>query len=197
MGWTTNFALATRSRESAEWGGVDFAGKTVRLELPIHIDGDALRLRFANHYGECAARFEAAVELCGELLRLDFDGGEIPAGGELTSRELPIKLRAGDTLRVYIYCADDAEDRSGVYGGELCVGRRFGGMGVYCGETEDARRELNDWMRTRRHVDFAAAVEDAAKPGYMRGEYDSGDHLHPSKAGGLAMAAAIPDEYLR
>lgn len=354
MGWTTNFALATRSRESKEWGGVDFTGKTVRLELPIHIDGDALRLRFANHYGVRAVTFEAMVEIGGELLRPDLDGGEIPAGGELASRELPCQLRAGDTLRVYIYCADDAEDRSGVYGGELCVGRRFGadfepeggctvpllasvdirgegcaiaafgdsitqmrlwtdeaerraamngacllnlgiggnrllrntnfsggkagqvfgrsglarfdldlkplvgvkrvlvalgvndisqpseeaftpplserahaaeliagfdelerrvgsigaecvfctvtpfgGMGVYCGETEDARRELNDWMRSRRHIDFAAAVEDAAKPGYMRGEYDSGDHLHPSREGGLAMAAAIPDEYLR
>lgn len=354
MGWTTNFALATRSREPAEWGGVDFTGKTVRLELPVHIDGDALRLRFANHYGECAARFEAAVEMGGELLCLDFDGGEIPAGGELTSRELHCQLRVGDTLRVYIYLSSYAEDRSGVYCGELCTGRRFGadfdpeggctvpllasvdirgegcviaafgdsitqmrlwtdeaerraatngacllnlgiggnrllfdtnfaggkagqmfgrsglarfdldlkplsgvkrvlvalgvndisqpseeefsppiderahadeliagfeeldrrvesigaecvfctvtpfgGMGVYCGETEDARRALNDWMRTRRHVDFAAAVEDAAKPGVMRGEYDSGDHLHPSKEGGLAMAAAIPDEYLR
>lgn len=354
MGWVTNFALATRSREPKEWGGVDFAGKTVRFEMPIHLDGDALRVRLANHYGASAVRFEAAVELRGSLLPLEFDSDEIPAGGELISRELSMNLRAGDTLRVYIYLATDAEDRSGVYSAELCEGRRFdgdfkpegectlpllasvdvrgegvaiaafgdsitqmrlwsdeaerraakngasllnlgiggnrllydtnvahgtggqlfgrsglarfdfdlkplcgvkrvlvalgvndisqpsdddfsppmaerahadelvkgferlkmkiegigaeyvfctvtpfGGMGVYCGETEDARTALNDWMRTQRHVDFAAAVENASKPGFMREEYDSGDHLHPSKEGGLAMAAAIPDEYLR
>lgn len=354
MNWVTNFALATRSHESKEWGGIDFAGKTVRFELPIHIDGDALRMRFANHYGASAVKFEAAVEMGESLLPLEFESDEIPAGGELTSREMPMKLRAGKSLRVYIYLATDAEDRSGVYGGEYCEGRHFcgdfkpeggctvpllasvdvrgegvaiaafgdsitqmrlwtdeaerraakngacllnlgiggnrllydtnvahgtggqlfgrsglarfdfdlkplcgvkrvlvalgvndisqpsddafsppleerahadeliagceelrakiegigaecvfctvtpfGGMGVYCGETEDARAAFNDWMRTQRCVDFAAAVEDASKPGFMREEYDSGDHLHPSKAGGLAMAAAIPDEYLR
>lgn len=355
MGWVTNFALATRSKEAADWGGIDLEGKTVRFALPVHMNGDALRVRFANHYGASAVRFEAAVEAGGSLLPLEFDSDEIPAGGELISRELSINLRAGEPLRVYIYLATDPCDRSSVYGSEYCAGKRFGGdfkpegecvsvpllasvdvrgegvaiaafgdsitqmrlwsdeaerraakngasllnlgiggnrllydtnmdggragqvfgrsglsrfdfdlkplcgvkrvlvalgvndisqpsddafsppleerahadeliegferlkmkiegigaecvfctvtpfggMGVYCGETEDARTALNDWMRKQRCVDFAAAVEDASKPGFMREEYDSGDHLHPSKDGGLAMAAAIPDEYLR
>ena len=46
------------------------------------------------------------------------------------------------------------------------------------------------------YVDFASAVEDPDKPGYMLPEYDCGDHLHPSPKGGAQIAAAFPIEIL-
>jgi lysophospholipase L1-like esterase len=34
-------------------------------------------------------------------------------------------------------------------------------------------------------------VVDPAKPGYIKAEFDKGDHLHPNAAGYNAMAGAI------
>ena len=47
-------------------------------------------------------------------------------------------------------------------------------------------------------ADFAAVTEDPANPGHLRPAYDTnstvggpGDHLHPNRAGFLAMGAAV------
>ena len=66
---------------------------------------------------------------------------------------------------------------------------------------DDLRNALNDWMRTTKEIDgvidFDKALQDPEKPDYFLPEYDSGDHLHPSKLGYERMAAEIPAEILK
>jgi hypothetical protein len=40
-------------------------------------------------------------------------------------------------------------------------------------------------------VDFDAALRNPSDPMSLNPDYDSGDHLHPGKAGHAAMAGAI------
>ncbi|MCS0629658.1 SGNH/GDSL hydrolase family protein [Telluria mixta] len=67
--------------------------------------------------------------------------------------------------------------------------------GHYSPDKECLRRQLNDWIRTAGAfdavVDFDAVLHDPARPGRMRADFDSGDHLHPGDAGYRAMAGAI------
>ncbi|HEV8217464.1 MAG TPA: SGNH/GDSL hydrolase family protein [Gemmatimonadaceae bacterium] len=62
-------------------------------------------------------------------------------------------------------------------------------------ENEAKRQAVNQWIRTSGVydgvIDFDAVVRDPAKPDRMLPAYDSGDALHPSDAGYLAMANAI------
>ncbi|MGJ7528875.1 GDSL-type esterase/lipase family protein [Variovorax sp. GB1P17] len=62
-------------------------------------------------------------------------------------------------------------------------------------DNERMRDEVNRWIRARKDVDgvvdFDAVLRDPADPAAMDPKYDSGDHLHPGKAGRAAMAAAI------
>ncbi len=62
-------------------------------------------------------------------------------------------------------------------------------------QNEARRQAVNRWIRTSGVydgvIDFDAAVRDPAKPTRMLPAYDSGDSLHPSDAGYLAMANAI------
>ena len=41
------------------------------------------------------------------------------------------------------------------------------------------------------------ALEDPDRPNHFLPEYDSGDHLHPSKKGYERMAAEVPAELLK
>jgi hypothetical protein len=61
---------------------------------------------------------------------------------------------------------------------------------------------VNDFIRSSGIfdgvADFAAATEDPARPGRLRPEFDvnssvggAGDHLHPNRAGFLAMTGSI------
>jgi lysophospholipase L1-like esterase len=62
-------------------------------------------------------------------------------------------------------------------------------------ENEQKRQAVNQWIRASGVydgvIDFDAAIRDPAKPTRMLPQYDSGDSLHPSDAGYLAMANAI------
>lgn len=80
------------------------------------------------------------------------------------------------------------------------AGTAFGLYGTP--ETDAKRQEVNTFIRTSGIfdgvADFARATEDPARPGYLRPEYDTnssvggpGDHLHPNRAGFLAMARAV------
>jgi lysophospholipase L1-like esterase len=75
-------------------------------------------------------------------------------------------------------------------------------------ETDAQRRAVNDFIRTSGRfdavVDFAAATEDPADPSRLLPAYDTntsvggpGDHLHPNRAGFLAMGHAFDLEELR
>jgi lysophospholipase L1-like esterase len=67
--------------------------------------------------------------------------------------------------------------------------------GYYTPEKEKIRQAVNAWIRTSGAfdgvIDFDKATEDPAKPGYIRADYDCGDHLHPNDAGYKAMADAV------
>ncbi|BCJ47181.1 lipolytic enzyme, G-D-S-L [Actinoplanes ianthinogenes] len=80
------------------------------------------------------------------------------------------------------------------------AGTAFGLYGTP--ETDAKRRTINDFIRTSGLfdgvADFSAVTEDPANPGHLRPEFDTnstaggaGDHLHPNRAGFLAMAGAI------
>ena len=62
-------------------------------------------------------------------------------------------------------------------------------------ENEPKRQAVNQWIRTSGVydgvIDFDATVRDPDKPTRLLPAYDSGDSLHPSDAGYLAMANAI------
>ena len=66
----------------------------------------------------------------------------------------------------------------------------------YWSEAGEAKREaVNHWILTSRAfdgvIDFAKAVADPGDPLVLDPAYDSGDHLHPNRAGYHAMANAI------
>jgi lysophospholipase L1-like esterase len=74
-------------------------------------------------------------------------------------------------------------------------------------ETDAQRRAVNDFIRTSGEfdavVDFSAATADPADPSRLLPAYDTntsvggpGDHLHPNRAGFLAMGAAFDLEEL-
>lgn len=67
--------------------------------------------------------------------------------------------------------------------------------GYYTPEKDKIRRAVNDWIRTSGAfdavIDFDKLVEDPARPGYIRDDYDCGDNLHPNDAGYKAMADSV------
>jgi lysophospholipase L1-like esterase len=69
-------------------------------------------------------------------------------------------------------------------------------------EDKEARRQaVNRWIRGRQDVDavvdFDAVLRNPADPAALNPRYDSGDHLHPGRAGYAAMAAAIDPRLLQ
>jgi lysophospholipase L1-like esterase len=81
-----------------------------------------------------------------------------------------------------------------IYGGTLTP---FEGAfaGYYTPDKDEVRIEVNEWIRNGGEfdavIDFEAAIRDPANPRVMKGEYDSGDKLHPGDAGYKRMADAI------
>lgn len=75
------------------------------------------------------------------------------------------------------------------------------GWRTYAPFREEMRCQLNEWMRSNpdgsRCIDFDKAVRDNNHPERFAEGYDSGDHLHPSKAAYGQMAAAVPAHILR
>jgi len=79
-----------------------------------------------------------------------------------------------------------------IYGGTLTP---FGGFAFSSQLKDDARKKVNDWIRTSGAydavIDFDEVVRDPDSPSRLRPLYDSGDHLHPNDDGYKAMAEAI------
>jgi lysophospholipase L1-like esterase len=63
-------------------------------------------------------------------------------------------------------------------------------------DVEADRQKVNEWIRTSGSfdgvIDFDRSLRDPAHPDQLLPAFDSGDHLHPSPAGYMAMANAVP-----
>jgi len=66
---------------------------------------------------------------------------------------------------------------------------------------QEIRHKYNELIRNSDLIDgvidFDKILQDPENPDAMLPEFDSGDHLHPSKAGYARMAAAVPAELLK
>jgi lysophospholipase L1-like esterase len=76
-----------------------------------------------------------------------------------------------------------------VIGGTLLP---FQGAMYYSETGEQTRQSVNEWIRSAGEfdavVDFDRALRDPKKPDKLAAAFDSGDHLHPSDAGYIAMS---------
>ena len=89
------------------------------------------------------------------------------------------------------------------YGYKVYVGTLLpmGGWRTDAPFRQGMRHAYNDFIRTTDLIDgcidFDAALRDPERPDHFLPAYDSGDHLHPSKAGYQRMAEEIPVEILK
>ena len=71
----------------------------------------------------------------------------------------------------------------------------FGGSFYDAPQRQEARGRVNEWVRHGglfdAVIDFDVALRDPANPSRLRGDADSGDHLHPNENGYRLMADAI------
>lgn len=110
--------------------------------------------------------------------------------------DLPTVEELIEGLKTYI-----AQARS--YGYRVYVGTLLpmGGWRTDAPFRQEMRHAYNHFIRTTDLIDgcidFDKALQDPNNPDRFAPEYDSGDHLHPSKAGYERMAMEIPVELLR
>ena len=110
--------------------------------------------------------------------------------------DLPTVEELIEGLKTYI-----AQARS--FGYKVYVGTLLpmGGWRTDAPFRQEMRHAYNNFIRTTDLIDgcidFDRALEDPEKPNWFRKEYDSGDHLHPSKAGYERMAKEVPAELLK
>jgi len=109
--------------------------------------------------------------------------------------DLPTVEQLIEGLKSYI-----AQARS--FGYQVYVGTLLpmGGWRTDAPFRQEMRHAYNDFIRTTDLIDgcidFDAALRDPQRPDYFLPEYDSGDHLHPSKLGYQRMAMEVPAELL-
>ena len=110
--------------------------------------------------------------------------------------DLPTVEELIDGLKDYISQARDMGYR--VYVGTLLP---MGGWRTDAPFRQEMRHAYNEFIRTTDLIDgcidFDAALRDPENPNHFLPEYDSGDHLHPSRKGYERMAALIPAELLK
>ena len=110
--------------------------------------------------------------------------------------DLPTVAELIGGLKTYI--AQAREMGLKVYVGTLIP---MGGWRTDAPFRQEMRHAYNDFIRTTDLIDgcidFDAALRDPDRPDWFLPEYDSGDHLHPSKKGYERMAAEVPAELLR
>ena len=110
--------------------------------------------------------------------------------------DLPTVEELIEGLKTYI--AQAREMGLKVYVGTLIP---MGGWRTDAAFRQEMRHAYNDFIRTTDLIDgcidFDAALRDPEQPDWFLPEYDSGDHLHPSKKGYERMAAEVPAELLK
>ena len=109
--------------------------------------------------------------------------------------DLPTAEELIEGLKTYI--AQAREMGLKVYVGTLIP---MGGWRTDAPFRQEMRHAYNDFIRTTDLIDgcidFDAALRDPDRPDWFLPEYDSGDHLHPSKKGYERMAAEVGAELL-
>ena len=110
--------------------------------------------------------------------------------------DLPTVEELIDGLKDYISQAREMGYK--VYVGTLLP---MGGWRTDAPFRQEMRHAYNEFIRTTDLIDgcidFDAVLRDPENPNHFRPEYDSGDHLHPSRAGYERMAAEIPASLLK
>ena len=110
--------------------------------------------------------------------------------------DLPTVEQLIDGLKTYI--AQAREMGLKVYVGTLLP---MGGWRTDAPFRQEMRHAYNDFIRTTPLIDgcidFDKALRDPQRPDWFLPEYDSGDHLHPSKLGYQRMAQEVPAELLK
>jgi len=110
--------------------------------------------------------------------------------------DLPTVEELIEGLKTYI--AQAREMGLKVYVGTLIP---MGGWRTDAPFRQEMRHAYNDFIRTTDLIDgcidFDKALRDPERPDWFLPEYDSGDHLHPSKKGYERMAAEVPAELLK
>lgn len=100
--------------------------------------------------------------------------------------DLPTVEQMVDMLKYYVKIA--REKNMKVYMGTLLP---IEGWRTYADFREELRQGVNEWIRTTNLidgvVDFDKEVRDSINPHSFKEGFDSGDHLHPSKAAYKAM----------
>lgn len=110
--------------------------------------------------------------------------------------DLPTVEELIEGLKTYI-----AQARS--YGYRVYVGTLLpmGGWRTDAPFRQELRHAYNDFIRTTDLidgcVDFDRALRDPDRIDWFLPQYDSGDHLHPSKLGYERMAMEVPEELLK
>ena len=110
--------------------------------------------------------------------------------------DLPTVEELIEGLKGYI-----AKARS--YGYKVYVGTLLpmGGWRTDAPFRQGMRHAYNEFIRTTDLIDgcidFDLALRDPENPDYFLPKYDSGDHLHPSKAGYERMAQEVPADILK
>jgi lysophospholipase L1-like esterase len=111
-------------------------------------------------------------------------------------KDLPTVQELIDGLKEYI-----AKARG--YGYRVYVGTLLpmGGWRTDAPFRQEMRHAYNEFIRTTELIDgcidFDKALRDPENINYFLPEYDSGDHLHPSKRGYERMAMEVPVELLK
>jgi lysophospholipase L1-like esterase len=110
--------------------------------------------------------------------------GPTPISLTVTSEE----IIAG--LKKYIQWAHEKEIK--IFGATILP---FGGHSGITSLEEQKRQAVNEWIRQSGEfdtvIDFESATKNTENPSELLPEYDSGDHLHPSKNGAKTMAYSI------
>ena len=110
--------------------------------------------------------------------------------------DLPTVEELIEGLKTYIAQAREMGMR--VYVGTLIP---MGGWRTDAPFRQEMRHAYNNFIRTTDLIDgcidFDKALRDPERPDWFLPEYDSGDHLHPSKKGYQRMAAEVPEELLK
>ena len=155
--------------------------------------GDSMQRRFARDVaGQSGARFVLLL-------------GGINDIGETTMALRPHgRTLDGKTIAANVIAAQRQIIAQAHTAGLRIIGATLppfeGTWSAYSAAGEQARRQVNDWIRQHAGfdgvADFDAALRDPAHPARLRPDLDSGDHIHPNDHGYAVMAKAVPTSLL-